>query len=166
MLAAGQIDAAFGYSFRLFVDLKDRGVPVGDIIQMQMADYRLRLYGAAIIVNSKFATERPEAVAKFLRATTRGFRETIRNPSTAIEPVLRRDEAAKKDVEIERLRMAIRENVVTPEVRSNGLGAVDPARLEEAIAQIALGYTFKSRPKADAVFDPSFLPPAAERRVN
>jgi NitT/TauT family transport system substrate-binding protein len=62
--------------------------------------------------------------------------------------------------------MAIRENVVTPEVRSNGLGAVDPARLEEAIAQIALGYTFKSRPKADAVFDPSFLPPAAERRVN
>lgn len=166
MLAAGQIDAAFGYSFRLFVDLKDRGVPVGDIIQMQMADYKLRLYGAAIIVNSKFATDHPEAVGKFLRATTRGFRDTIRNPSTAIEPVLRRDETAKKDVEIERLRMAIRENVVTPEVRSNGLGAIDPARLEESIAQIALGYTFKSRPKADAVFDSSFLPPAAERRVN
>ncbi len=153
-------------AFRLFIDLKDRGVPVGDIIQLQMPDYKMKLYGAAIIVNSKFATEQPEAVRKFLRATLRGFRETIRNPSTAVDGVLRRDENAKKDVEVERLRMAIRENVVTPEVRANGFGAVDPARLEEAIAQIALGYTFKARPKADAAFDASFLPPAAERRAN
>jgi NitT/TauT family transport system substrate-binding protein len=166
MLAAGQLDAALGYSFRLYVDLKDRGVPVGDIIQMQMADYKLKLYGAAIIVNTKFATEQPEAVRKFLRASIRGFREAIRNPTTAVEPVLRREEFAKKDVEVERLRMAIRENVVTPEVRANGFGAIDPLRMEEALGQIALGYSFKARPKADAVFDASFLPPQAERRAN
>ena len=166
MLAAGQLDAALGYAFRLYVDLKDRGVPVGDIVQMQMPDYNMRLYGAAVIVNSKFAAEQPHAVGKFVRATVRGFRETIRNPSTAIEPVLRREEQAKKDVEIERLRMAIRENVITPEVKANGFGAVDPARLEESINQIALSHTFKARPKAETVFDASFLPPAAERRVN
>jgi NitT/TauT family transport system substrate-binding protein len=166
MLAAGQLDAALGYSFRLFVDLKDRGVPVGDIIQMQMPDYKLKLYGAAVIVNSKFATEQPDAVRKFLRASVRGFRETIRNPTTAVEPVLRRDDQAKKDVEVERLRMAIRENVITPEVRANGFGAIDSLRMEEAIAQLALGYSFKARPKADAVFDASFLPPAADRRAN
>jgi NitT/TauT family transport system substrate-binding protein len=166
MLAAGQLDASLGYAFRLYVDLKDRGVPVGDLVQLQMPDYKLKLYGTAIIVNSKFATEQPEAVRKFLRATVRGFREAIRNPSTAVEPVLRREESARKDVEVERLRMAIRENVVTAEVRANGFGAVDPARLEEAITQISLGYSFKQRPKADAVFDSSFLPPPAERRAN
>jgi NitT/TauT family transport system substrate-binding protein len=166
MLAAGQLDAALGYSFRLYVDLKDRGVPVGDIIQLQMADYKLKLYGAAIIVNSKFAAEHPEAVRKFLRASVRGFRDAIRNPTTAIEPVLRREEFAKKDVEVERLRMAIRENVVTPEVRANGFGVIDAVRMEEALGQMALGYTFKARPKADAVLDTSFLPPAAERRAN
>jgi NitT/TauT family transport system substrate-binding protein len=166
MLAAGQLDAALGYSFRLFVDLKDRGVPVGDIVQLQMANHKLQLYGAAIIVNTKFAGERPDAVRGFLRATVRGFRDVIRNPATAIEPVLRRDDQAKKDVEIERLRIAIRENVLTAEVRANGFGAVDPARMEEAIAQIALAHTFKARPKADAVFDASFLPPATERRAN
>jgi NitT/TauT family transport system substrate-binding protein len=166
MLAAGQLDAALGFAFRLFIDLKDRGVPVGDIVQLQMPDYKMKLYGSVVIVNTKFATEQPEAVRKFLRATVRGFRETIRNPSTAVDGVLRRDENAKKDVEVERLRMAIRENVVTPEVRANGFGAVDPARLEEAIAQIALSYTFKARPKADAAFDASFLPPATERRAN
>ena len=44
--------------------------------------------------------------------------------------------------------------------------AIDLERMEEAIGQIALGHTFKSRPKAEAVFDPSFLVPPAERRVN
>ena len=166
MLAAGQLDAALGYSFRLFVDLKDRGVPVGDIVQLQMADYKLRLYGAAIIVNAKFASEQPDAVRGFLRATVRGFRDAIRNPAIAIEPVLRRDDQAKKDVEVERLRMAIRENVLTAEVRANGFGAIEPARLEEALGQIALAHTFKARPKAEAMFDASFLPPAAERRAN
>jgi NitT/TauT family transport system substrate-binding protein len=166
MLAAGQLDAALGYSFRLYVDLKDRGAPVGDIVQLEMPDHKLTLYGSAIIVNSKFATEQPEAVRRFLHATVRGFRETIRNPSTAVDPVLRREEFAKKDVEVERLRMAIRENVVTPEVRANGFGAVDPARLEAAIDQMALGYTFKQRPKADAAFDASYLPPLADRRAN
>ena len=80
--------------------------------------------------------------------------------------VLKRDDLAKKEVELERLRMAIRDNIVTPEVRANGFGAIDRARLEEAINQIALTYTFKAKPKAEDIFDPAFLPPAADRRVN
>src|SRR5258707_1544611 len=62
MLAAGQIDAALGYSFRLYVDLKDRGVPVDDIVLMPMADYGLKLYGNRIIINPRFAADKPEAV--------------------------------------------------------------------------------------------------------
>ena len=68
MLAAGQIDAALGSSFRLYVDLKDRGVPLDDIVLMPMADYELKLYGNAIIVNTKFAAEKQEAVRAFLHA--------------------------------------------------------------------------------------------------
>ena len=166
MLAAGQLDAALGYSYRLYVDLKDRGVPIDDIVQMYMADHGLKLYGAAVIVNNKFATERPDAVKGFLRATIRGIRDVSRNPSSAIELVLRREELAKKNVELERLRLVIRDNVLTPEVRANGYGAIDQARMEQAIAQIALGFTFKSRPTIEAVFDPLFLPPAAERRTH
>ena len=73
MLAAGQIDAALGYSFRLYVDLKDRGVPVDDIVLMPMADYGLKLYGNAIIVNTKFAAEKPEAVTTFLQRVPEGL---------------------------------------------------------------------------------------------
>jgi NitT/TauT family transport system substrate-binding protein len=62
--------------------------------------------------------------------------------------------------------MAIRDNIVTPEVRADGLGAVDPARLEQSIDQIGLVQTYKAKPKAEDIFDASFLPPAGDRKVN
>jgi len=166
MLAAGQIDAALGYSFRLYVDLKDRGVPVDDIVLMPMADYGLKLYGNAIIVNPKFAAEKPEAVRGFLHAFLQGLKEIVRRPAEAVDTIMRRDDTVKRDVELERLRMAIRDNIVTPAVRANGFGAVDLARLAESIDQIGLVYTFKAKPKAEDIFDASFLPPASERKVH
>jgi NitT/TauT family transport system substrate-binding protein len=166
MLAAAQVDAALGSSFRLYVDLKDRGVEVGDIVLMPMADYGLKLYGNAIIVNSKFAAEKPETVRAFLHAFLTGLKETIRRPQEAVDTILRRDDSAKRDVELERLRMAIRDNIVTAETRAEGLGAVDPLRLAEAIDQLALVQALKAKPAAEDIFDASFLPSAAARRVN
>jgi len=166
MLAAGQIDAALGSSFRLYVDLKDRGVPVDDIVLMPMANYGLKLYGNAIIVNSKFAAEKPEAVKAFARAFLKGIKETIRRPADAVDVIVRRDDGAKREVELERLRMAIRDNILTPEVRDNGLGGIDTTRFEEGLDQMALVQAFKVRPKPDDIFDASFLPPAADRKVH
>jgi NitT/TauT family transport system substrate-binding protein len=166
MLAAGQVDAITGFSFSSFINLKDRGVPADDIVVLLMADYGVNLYGNTIIVNPKFAAENPEAVRKFLRAFLKGVKDTVRDPATAVDSVIKRNDVAKKPVELERLRMAIRDNIVTPEVRANGFGAVDMGRLEKSIDQIALTYTFKNRPKAADIFDASFLPPAADRKAN
>ena len=162
MLAAGQIDAALGSSFRLYVDLKDRGVPLDDIVLMPMADYGLKLYGNAVIVNSKFAAEKPETVRAFLHAFLKGLKETIRHPAEAVESVAKRDDGAKKEVELERLRMAIRDNIITPEVRADGLGEIAASRLEQSIDQIGLVYTFKAKPMPEDVFDDS-LPAAGGR---
>jgi NitT/TauT family transport system substrate-binding protein len=166
MLAAGQIDAALGASFRLYVDLKERGVPIDDIVLMPMANYGMKLYGNAIIVNAKFAAEKPETVKAFLHAFTKSLKETIRRPAEAVESILKRDDAARREVELERLRMVIRENILTPEVRADGVGAIELARLEQSMEQIALVYTFKAKPKPEDIFDASFLPPPAERKVN
>jgi len=167
MLAAGEVDAITGFSFSSYVNLKDEGVPVNDIAVLLMADYGVNLYGNAIIVNSKFAAEHPEAVKGFLRAYVKGLKETVKSPATAIESVLRRNDQATKDVELERLRMAIRDNIVTPEVKANGFGGIDGERFARAVDQIALTYKFKSaKPKLEDVFDASFLPAADERKTN
>lgn len=167
MLAAGQVDAITGYSFTTYVDLKDKGVPVADISVLLMADFGVELYGNAILVNSKFAAEHPDAVKGFLDAFVRGLREAVKQPSIAIESVLRRNADARKNVELERLTMAIRENIVTSEVRANGYGAIDEGRLARAIEQIAQTYKFKAgKPKPADIFDASFLPTSRDRRFN
>ena len=166
MLAAGQIDAALGASFRLYVDVKERGVPLDDVVLMPMADYGMRLYGNAIIANGKFAAEKPEAIRAFLRAFTRGLKESIRHPAEAVETIVKRNDAARKATELERLRMAIRDNVVTREVIADGVGGVDPARLGQSIEQMALVYAFKDKARAGDAFDAEFLPPARERKID
>ncbi|MEA2877896.1 MAG: NitT/TauT family transport system substrate-binding protein, partial [Hyphomicrobiales bacterium] len=124
MLASGEVDAITGFSFSSYINLKDRGVPVDDIVVLLMADYGVNLYGNAVIVNPKFAAEKPEAVKGFLRALLKGLRETVKQPAVAVESVLKRNDVAKKDVELERLQMAIRDNIVTPEVKANGIGGI------------------------------------------
>jgi NitT/TauT family transport system substrate-binding protein len=166
MLAAGEVDAITGFSFSSYINLKDRGVPVDDIVVLLMADYGVNLYGNAIIVGQKFAAAHPEAVKGFLRAFTKGLKDTVRDPAAAIDSVIKRNDLAKKDVELERLRMALNDNILTPEVEANGYGQVDMARLDRAIGQIALTHDFKAKPKASDIFDPSFLPPAADRNTD
>jgi NitT/TauT family transport system substrate-binding protein len=166
MLAAGQVDAITGYSFTSYVDLKDKGVPVDDIVVLLMADYGVALYGSAILVNTKFAAEHPDAVQGFLRAFMKGLKDTVRQPAAAIESVIKRNGEARKNVELERLNMAIRENIVTPEVKADGYGGIDGDRFARALEQIALSYKLKAKPKLDDVFDSSFLPAPAARKYN
>jgi NitT/TauT family transport system substrate-binding protein len=166
MLAAGQIDAITGASFSSYVNLKDRGVPIDDVVVLLMADYGVDLYGNAIIVNTKFATEHPDAVKGFLRAFLKSLKSTVKDPSAAVDSVIKRNDVAKRDVELERLNMALRDNILTPEARLEGLGGVDGVRFDKAIDQIAVTYEFKARPRGVDIFDSSSLPPAADRLLD
>ncbi len=166
MLAAGQLDAVLGYSYRVYVDLKDRGVPGDDVVLMPMANYGLKLYGSAVIVNGKLASEKPEAIAGFLRALVKGLKETIKDPMPAVDALLKRDDLGGRGIELERVRMLLRDNILTPEVHANGLGGIDQARFNTAINQIALGYAFRAKPKASDIFDPGFLPSAEARKID
>jgi NitT/TauT family transport system substrate-binding protein len=166
MLASGEVDAITGFSFSSYINLKDRGVPASDITVLLMADYGVNLYGNTIIVNPKFAAEKPEAVKGFIRALVKGLQETVKNPATAVDSVLKRNDVAKKEVELERLQIALKENILTAEAKKNGYGAVEMERLDKSIDQIALTYQFKNaKPKGSDVFDTSFLPDAAARKV-
>ena len=117
-------------------------------------------------MNGTFAAKKPDVVRGFLHAFLRGLKHTIRRPVDAVDSIAKRDDAAKPQVELERLRMAINDNIVTSEVRANGLGGVEASRLDESIDQIGLVYSFKTKPKADDIFDASFLPPADKRKMN
>ncbi|GHD43360.1 ABC transporter substrate-binding protein [Thalassobaculum fulvum] len=165
MLANGDVDAITGFSFSSYFNLQLRGVKPEDIKVMLMADYGLVLYGNAIMVNPEFAAANPEVVARFVRATIKGMQDTVKDPDSAIDSVMKRNETADRATELARLKMAIRDNIATPWVMANGFGAVDPARLAASIDQIAVTYEFTNRPKPEDVFTAEYLPAAADRML-
>jgi NitT/TauT family transport system substrate-binding protein len=166
MLAQGEVDAVFGFAMSSYINLKSRGVPADDIVVLAMSDYGVDLYGNTIMVSQKFAQEKPEAVKGFLRAFMKGVQDTVKDPSSAVDAVIKRNDVAKKDVELERLKMVLEQNMITPWVKENGFGGIDKARFAKALDQIGLTFTYKNKPNVEAVFTEEFLPAADQRKVN
>jgi len=166
MLSAGQVDAVTGFSYLSAVNLRDRGVPADDLAVLRFADYGCEAYGFAVIVNPAFAAAKPEAVKGFLRAVIAGTHMTIKEPGRAVDEVVSRIDGGSRDLELERLHTVIRDNILTAEVKRNGIGGIDPARFERSIDQIAEDFKFQKRPSAADIFDDAFLPPLNGRLIN
>ena len=137
MLSAGQVDAVTGFPYQSRHKPEGiRGVPADDLAVLRFADYGCEAYGFAVIVNPGFAAKRPDAVKGFVRAVVAGTNLTIRDEGHAVDQVLTRMEEGSRELELERLHAVVRDNILTDEVNRNGLGGVDPARLEHAIDQV------------------------------
>jgi len=158
MLAEGNVDAITGFSFSSFLNLVRLGVPEDDIEVILMADHGLSLYGNAIVVNTNFAKENPEAVTGFLRAVAKGWNDVIADPDAGAAMVQKRNPAADAALEARRLRLAIDSNVVTDYTKANGLGGVDQARMDKALEQLAENYEFQNKPDMATIFSSEYLP--------
>jgi len=95
-----------------------------------------------------------------------GVHLTVKNPAGAAAEVVKRMDGGSKDLELERLNAILRDNIVTGEVRRNGLGGIDIARFERSIDQLTEGFKFQKRPQTSDIFDDQFLPPVNGRLIN
>ncbi len=163
MLASGELDAIFGFAHTSLINLKARGVPADDIVMLLMADHGVDLYGNAVIVSPKLLAEKPQAVRGLLRAITRSVRDVVVEPEAAIAGVIQRNEGARPEIELERLKMALDHYVMTPGVKAHGFGGIDKARWQKGLDQIGLTVSFKDKAKAGNAFAEGFLPAEAER---
>jgi NitT/TauT family transport system substrate-binding protein len=119
-----------------------------------------------VIVNPAFAAAKPEAVKGFLRAVIAGTHLAIHQPGRAADEVVSRIDGGSRELELERLRTVISDNILTGEVKRDGIGGIDPARFERSIDQIAEDFKFRKRPSAADIFDGTFLPPLEGRLIN
>ena len=131
-----------------------------------MADNGLDLYGNAVLVNTGWAEENPEAVKGFIRALVKGVQFTAASPEEAIKSVISRNEIASEETELARLQMALDDNIVTEATEADGLGGVDYDRLTASIKQLQTSFDMPSPPTAERVFDSQYLPAAADRMPN
>lgn len=159
MMVSGELDGAIGLAHAIGPDLRARGVAAEDTIQLLMSDYGVELYGNALLAGPKFLAEKPLAMAGFVKAYIRGLRDVIADPAAAIESLARRNDAIRKDVDIERLQLILDQYMLTPWVKANGFGGIDPDRFSRAIDQVAAGHQLKNRPSREDVFRDDFIPP-------
>ena len=158
MLAEGKVASVTGYSFSSFLNLVRLGVPEDDITTILMADHGLKLYGNAIIVNTDFASSNAKVVKSFLGAVGKGWKDAVSNPSSAIDALVKRNPAADKNLEERRFNLALTGNVMTDYVIKNGMGNIDKARFEAAIAQLSETYKYKTKPDSKLYFTDAYLP--------
>lgn len=165
LLARGDVDAITGFYFTSLLNLEARGVKSEDIVAFKYPDYGVELYGNAIIASPRLIAENPRAIAGFLRAFNKALKEVIANPAAAVAFVKERDPLIDVALETRRLKLALDFSVLTPEVKSIGLGAVTPERMQRSLAETAEAYALPKVPAASELFNATFLPPIAERMV-
>jgi NitT/TauT family transport system substrate-binding protein len=165
MLVRGDIDAITGFSFTSLLNLEARGVKISDVVVFPYADNGVKLYGNAIIATPKMIKENPAAIKAFLTAFSKGAKEVMANPAAAIESVKARDGIINVPLEVRRLQLAIDSVVASPDARKEGFGQINPARLALMASQVSDAYATKNRVDANAVWNGSFLPAAADLKV-
>ncbi len=164
-LIRGTVNAITGFYFTAFINLKVAGVKPEDIVAFLYSDYGLPLYGNAVMVPRGLVDREPEALSGFLRAFIAGVKDSITNPQEAIAAIKKRDPVVNESVELERLLLALRTNVLTREVAADGFGGVRAERLARAIDAVAEAFGLPSRPKWYEVFNGKFLPPKKDRML-
>lgn len=137
--------------------------PRAELFHLEWRHHVPSLYGAAVMVSQKLRAEQPAAVRGLVRAVNRGLCDVIADMEAAVDAVVRRNPAMDRAANRARLAGTLALEMAHPEAARLGLGAVDGTRLAEAIALIAAAKGLPRVPAADEIFDPTFLPPLAER---
>ena len=166
MLLRGQVDAISGHIFSTVLAVKAAGYKEKDIRCFLYGDYGMESYANGIAVSPAFLKKHPEAVRGFIRATYKAARDTVLNPKLAISAVKKFQSLVDNDVEADRLRLGVSCCILTPYVKKHGYGDVHMARLQRSIQQAAEAYGLKNIPKAEDMFDRSYLPPKSERFIH
>src|SRR6185312_2206087 len=165
LLAKKEVDAIIGQIFNTKLELKAKGVDPKDVGSFLYRDHGLDLYGNGIAASPQFLKEHPDAVKGFIRATIKGFQDMVKNPEEAVQMTLKYEPLLNAGIERDRLKLAMSCCMVTPNVRKNGVGDVDKARLAGAIDILVKGFGLPSTPKPDAIFNSAYLPPEKDRMV-
>ncbi|AIJ47646.1 ABC transporter substrate-binding protein [Comamonas testosteroni] len=162
MLARGDLDAVTGYTFTSLLNLEARGIKREDVVVLPYATHGVQLYGNVIIASPRLIAEKPEAVRAFLKAFARGAREGIANPEAAIASMKAKDGLVNVPQEVKRLKLTIETAIDSKGAREEGFGQLRTERLARMAEQVAKAYATKNPVPANAVWNGSFLPTAAE----
>jgi NitT/TauT family transport system substrate-binding protein len=157
-----KVDGAIGFDSTILYKLVHAGAPRDSVNFLHYADAGLPLYSNGIIVSRKALVEKRTHIAGLLRACARCWRAALSNPADMLASLAKAHPQADMGLEAERFEWIRNQQIMTANVKQNGMGTVDPVRFERVARLLA------PQAQLDAlanIIEGQFLPPLAERAI-
>ena len=165
LLLRGEVDAILGFDSTSYFNLVKAGAKPDSVKFLYYSDAGLPIYGNSLAASKKMIDSSPDVVKRFVAASAKGWLDAVKDPAAAIAALAKKDSLTDAKLETEKLNWVIEHQILSPESRASGLGAVDAERLAKSIAIVKQAFDLPIAPPADQIFDARFLPPAAERQL-
>ena len=132
VMAAGQVDAVFGYHFGQALTLDMKGFPTN---VMPLKDNGVSFYGTVIYTSEQLLKSNPDLVKRFVRATLKSLAWTASHKKEAVVEVVRVSPDRELDLETKKLEI-IYGLYNTPEYQK-GFGIMNDAKWQSSIDILA-----------------------------
>jgi NitT/TauT family transport system substrate-binding protein len=164
ILVKGDADAAAGHRFTVLVGLRALGVKDDEVTLFPYVDWGVRAFGNSVVVKKEWAAAHPDAMRGFLKCTASGIKQSIANPRQAITWLKKYNSLINEDAELQGLDFSNSLAIITDETKKNGLSTFSKERLDQILDQVSDAMQIK-KPAQDDVWDPDYLPPASELKL-
>jgi NitT/TauT family transport system substrate-binding protein len=165
LLLKGEVDAVIAFDYTAIFNLLDNGVKLDDVTLLYFSEFGFDFPGNSLIASAATIEKNPDLVRRVALATARSWVTAARERDAAIDAVTKRDRLLNGSTERRRMDWVIDRLVLTPSVRQNGLGHIDPQRITKGIGVLKDGFQMTQTPTLEKVYDGRFLPPAADRKI-
>lgn len=146
--------------------LEEIGVSADDISVFHFSDHLPDLISRGIIVSEKTIREKPELVRSFVRAVVKSVQSTIRDPAAAVEGLKTFDPLINVSLEKRRFDENLKFQLLTANVRANGLSYITPERLTNNLKSLASAFNIPADSDPLTLYTEKFLPPRSELQVS
>lgn len=150
LLAAGQVDAIYGFTYGQALTLEENGFEVN---VLALKDYGLDIYGTVFYTSETVLQNDPDLVERFLRATLKGYEWTLDNQKEAVSYVI--EVSPDRDLDLETRKLGIiYETYATPEFGER-FGLMSDAKWTESID--ILGDDLPTKPAVGDLYTNEFV---------
>ena len=160
----GDFDASAYFFFTGLVNLKARGMGPEQLTVFRFSDHGMKSYGNGLVANAR-SLQQADAMAAFVKGSTRGWVDAIADPKAGAAAVKAREPLANEALELERLQLIADGTMKTADTRANGWGAATAARLQATIDETVGAFGLKASPAVADIWTDRFLAGAADRRL-
>jgi NitT/TauT family transport system substrate-binding protein len=165
MLVRGAVDGVIGFDYTSVFNLLEAGVGLSSLHFLYFSQLGFDFPSNSLIASQSIVESDPDLCKRVALATARAWRTACKDPAAAATIVHNREPLLQATVEQKRLEFVRDKHILTDNVRSHGLGHLDPARMENGNKLLQKGLELSVTPKLSHYCDDRFLPDASERKM-